>query len=132
MKSEETTDLKIETTIQQNIEVLVSATHSDIPFEESKSESLIDSENQVSDGMTSDLHNTIESKCVPPPPPPPSRPMMTRLTSTEAITLPNGEVLPAGTKQVVVHPYQTGDPYKFTADWFCDGFNAQNKTQTKS
>ena len=40
------------------------------------------------------------------------------MTSSDEYTLPNGQVLPAGTKQIVVHPYQTDDPNKFTAEWY--------------
>lgn len=41
----------------------------------------------------------------PPLSPPPPRPQMTFLDLTQPKTLPNGVVLPPGTKQIIVHPY---------------------------
>lgn len=46
----------------------------------------------------------------PTPPPPPELPRMTSFTTTSGITLPNGVKLPAGTKQIFVHPYHPSHP----------------------
>ena len=120
----------IEMSHQKNIEVLVSAaSHQMMALEESnesKGEPLND--NPSIDSQNNDSVEMMgNSDSVAPPPP---RPVMTTLSTTEAITLPNGQVLPAGTKQVVVHPYKTEDQSKFTADWFYNAFNAQNTTTT--
>jgi len=121
----------IETKEEKNIGVLVSSSHSNIPLEESNESSNMKNEVMFCSQNNESIDTEGSSEGSPPPPPPP-RPVMTTLTSTEPITLPNGEVLPVGTKQVVVHPYPTGDEHKFTAEWFTDAFNTQNTTQTNS
>lgn len=55
----------------------------------------------------------------PPPPPPPIRPKMTHLIADHCILLPNGQKLPPGTEQIIIHPYPTSHP-------FSDKFSAQN------
>lgn len=67
----------------------------------------------------------------PPPPPPPQRPKMTTLTSSHPVTLPDGQVLPAGTKQIVVHPYSSTAAYRFTAEIF-NNYNTNNINTTTS
>jgi len=133
---------------QQDIEVVVSSLHSSISLDqlnelENKNESESSPnmspfssakfKHKVKVRVTTSSQNDSESECCDsptPPPPPPARPQMTTFTSTEPISLPNGEVLPSGTKQIVVHPYQTHDPSKFTSDWYYNAYNAHNSTNT--
>lgn len=69
--------------------------------------------------VTSDTLNGTSSPPPPPPPPPPKRPTMTHLVSTHCIILPNGQKLPPGTEQLIVHPYPTSHP-------FSENFLAEN------
>ena len=132
----------------KNIEVLVSVTACGIPdlqSEESKpnletSPFLSTNFQQkvkvrvtaTSPSETESTQTEANGVARPPPPPPPPRPMITRLISAEPVTLTNGHVLPAGTKQVVVHPYQTEDRNQFTAQWFVDAFSRQNTTESNT
>jgi len=147
--NEENNDMKDKTTEadgQQNIGVLISSTESDMPFDselgldsESKDQtdssdmspfSLTQSKQKVKIRVNATSHNDMDvsdGDSPPPPPPPQPRPLMTAMTSSDEYTLPNGQVLPAGTKQIVVHPYQTDDPNKFTAEWY---YNAYDEQQT--
>ncbi|CAG2162500.1 unnamed protein product [Oppiella nova] len=151
--NEENNDMKDKTTEadgQQNIGVLISSTQSDMPFDselgldsESKDQtdssdmspfSLTQSKQKVKVRVNATSHNDMDvsdGDSPPPPPPPQPRPLMTTMTSSDEYTLPNGQVLPAGTKQIVVHPYQTDDPNKFTAEWYYNAYDGQ-QTPTNS
>ncbi|XP_054161496.1 dentin sialophosphoprotein-like [Oppia nitens] len=136
-----------ETNSGQKIETLVSTIYPDITFDELTAETK--SENQLELTPISSLlnpkvnvretDNSIDNEMSEPnsPPPPPAlppRPQIKTMISSESITLPNGEVLPPGTKQIIVppyvHPNQSEDPTKFTADWYYNAFNGQNTAQT--
>ena len=62
----------------------------------------------------------------PPPPPPPIPPQITSLTVERPFCLPNGVEIPAGTKQVIVHPYSDSHPYAehFTSESIHASLNA--------
>ncbi|CAG2100665.1 unnamed protein product, partial [Medioppia subpectinata] len=131
----DTKDNTIETDSKQQIGVVISTSHSDTPF---NSDLFSESKSQTDSSLppilsvnSQDMEMSGDNSPSPPPPPPP-RPLMTTMISSEPLTLPNGEVLPVGTKQIVVHPYQTDDPNKFTADWYYSAFNAQNNSQTNT
>lgn len=66
----------------------------------------------------------------PPPPPPPMRPTMTHLKTEKEICLPNGQKLPTGTEQIIIHPYPSSHPFSnhFIADKFAKGL-AENHNQ---
>ncbi len=131
---------------QQNIEVVLTDSNNGIILDqlnnsENKNESELSPnmspfssakfKHKVKVRVTTSSHNESETETgssPPPPPPPPMRPQMTTFTSAEPITLPNGQVLPSGTKQIVVHPYQSSDPFKYTPEWYYNAFNAQNST----
>ena len=52
------------------------------------------------------------------------------MTSSHLTTLPDGQVLPAGTKQIAVDPYLSTAAYKFTAQIF-NNYNTNTTTNTQ-
>jgi hypothetical protein len=62
----------------------------------------------------------------PAPPPPPLPPQITNLVVEHAFTLPNGQEVPAGTKQVIVHPYPESHPLSshFTPEFVQSSLNS--------
>lgn len=57
-----------------------------------------------------DVESDDDCPSPPAPPPPPPPPHITNLVVEQAFELPNGQEVPAGTKQVIVHPYPESHP----------------------
>ena len=60
--------------------------------------------------VESDGEKDVTDESVVVPPPPPSPPRITTLIVEQPFCLPNGQEVPAGTKQIIVHPYPDRHP----------------------
>lgn len=71
-----------------------------------------------------DSSEVTDSNRLPSPDRPPDRPKITVFDSVNEILLPNGQTLPPGTKQIVVHPYPPFHPMysQFTAESYYDAY----------
>ena len=80
---------------------------------------------QTADTRAEEMDVESDDDCPSPPAPPPP-PHITTLLVEQAFSLPNGQEVPAGTKQVIVHPYPESHPLSshFTPEFVQSSVNS--------